>query len=114
MLHVDSENVREAVTLHCRGRIVRGQETKLLCAVIRRREKEITLNLRDVSEIDAAGIGALVSLQAAGIYVKLANPTATVRQVLRITKLDSVFEITDAQAPTGFSARIEEETAVAS
>lgn len=114
MLHVDSENVREAVTLHCRGRIVRGQETKLLCAVIRRKEKEITLDLRDVSEIDAAGIGALVSLQAAGLYVKLANPTATVRQVLRITKIDSLFEIVDTHAVAEFPARIEEETAIAS
>ena len=91
--------IRESVTLRCHGRIVRGEETKLLCAVLRRKVREITLDLRDVTEIDAAGIGALVSLQASGIYLTLANPTATVREVLRLTKLDSVFEIVEAERP---------------
>lgn len=96
-ISADDKNSRESVTLRCHGRIVRGEETKVLCAVLRRKVREITLDLREVTEIDAAGIGALVSLQAAGIYLTLANPTPTVREVLRLTKLDSVFEIIEAQ-----------------
>jgi anti-anti-sigma factor len=101
-------NIPQSVTLHCQGRIVRGHETRLLCAVLRTKAREITLDMRDVSEIDAAGIGALVSLQASGIYLKLVNPRPTLRDVLRLTKLDSVFEVVDeprgkpaaAEAPT--------------
>jgi anti-anti-sigma regulatory factor len=33
------------------------------------------LDLTQVDAIDAAGIGALASLQAAGVYLKLMNPT---------------------------------------
>ena len=97
---IATENVRRTETLHCQGRIVRGQETRLLCAVIRKKAREVTLDLREVTEIDAAGIGALVSLQAAGIYLTLANPCPAVREVLRITKLDSVFEIVEATPVT--------------
>jgi len=50
-----------------------------------------------VDAIDAAGIGVLVSLQAAGIYLKLVNPTRQVREVLRVTKLETVFEICESQ-----------------
>lgn len=103
LILANEKNIRESVTLRCHGRIVRGEETKLLCAVLRRKVREITLDLRDVTEIDAAGIGALVSLQASGIYLTLANPTASVRQVLRLTKLDSVFEIVAVEKPSDFA-----------
>ncbi|HEX6805542.1 MAG TPA: STAS domain-containing protein [Terriglobales bacterium] len=93
----NEKNPHKSVILRCQGRIVRGEETKLLCAVLRKRVPEITLDLGEVTEIDAAGIGALVSLQASGIYLTLANPRASVREVLRLTKLDSVFEIVEQQ-----------------
>jgi anti-anti-sigma factor len=67
-----------------------------LCAAIQQHEQEITLDLRGVTSIDAAGMGALVSLQAAGIYLRLADPTAAVRDLLTLTKLDSVFEIAES------------------
>jgi anti-anti-sigma factor len=110
----NENNTRESVTLRCHGRIVRGEETKLLCAVLRRKVREITLDLREVTEIDAAGIGALVSLQASGIYLTLANPTPTVREVLRLTKLDSVFEIVEAERPSEIAMTAEPLAAVAS
>lgn len=110
----NEKNIRESVTLRCHGRIVRGEETKLLCAILRRKVSQITLDLRDVTEIDAAGIGALVSLQASGIYLTLANPTATVREVLRLTKLDSVFEIVEAERPRELAMTADPLVAVAS
>src|SRR5215475_15249910 len=113
LISANEKNVRESVTLRCHGRIVRGEETKLLCAVLRRKVREITLDLRDVTEIDAAGIGALVSLQASGIYLTLANPTANVREVLRLTKLDSVFEIVEVEKPGDFSISQEHMVAMA-
>ncbi len=58
----------------------------------------MTLDLTGVDAIDAAGIGSLVSLQASGIYLQLLNPSAQVREALRVTELDSIFEISDSRA----------------
>jgi len=58
----------------------------------------VTLDLTGVDAIDAAGIGSLVSLQASGIYLTLLNPTEQVREVLRVTQLESIFEIRDSRA----------------
>lgn len=93
MLRVKSEEVGDSVVLHCAGRIVRGDEVALLCAAVRQRGRNIVLDLGEVDAIDAAGVGALISLQAAGIYLQLMRPTKAVRELLRVTKLDSVFEI---------------------
>ena len=98
MLTVIVEHLGGNVVLRCRGRIVRGEESAILCAAIQQRVREVTLDLSDVSAIDAAGIGALVLLQAAGIYLKLVNATATVREVLRLTKLDSLFDISGSES----------------
>ena len=98
MLTVTVEKLDEAVVLHCTGRIVRGEETALLCAASKQHGRTIMLDLEKVEAIDAAGVGALVALQAAGIYVQLINPNERVRQILRVTQLDSVLEI--APPPT--------------
>ena len=58
----------------------------------------VTLDLAEVSAIDAAGIGVLVSLQAAGVYLQLLNPTPQVREVLKVTQLDSIFEICESRS----------------
>ena len=113
LISANEKNIHESVTLRCHGRIVRGEETKLLCAVLRKKVREITLDLGDVTEIDAAGIGALVSLQASGIYLTLANPTASVREVLRLTKLDSVFEIVAVEKPSELAISREHMVAMA-
>lgn len=97
MLNISIEKVCGVVTLKCRGRIVRGDETTILCAAIHQQERELNLDLSEVATIDAGGIGALVSLQAAGIYLRLAHPSPAVRDVLRLTKLDSVFEILEPE-----------------
>jgi anti-anti-sigma factor len=93
MLRVVSEEIGNTVVLRCAGRIVKGEETALLCLAIRQRERNVILDLSEVDAIDAAGVGALISLQAAGIYLHLLNPTRAVREVLQITGVDSVFEI---------------------
>lgn len=98
MLNISVENLGEAVVLHCAGKIVRGHETSLLCSAAQRQGRNVFLDLSAVESIDAAGIGALVSLQAAGIYLKLMNPSETVLRVLKITKLDSIFEIHSPQS----------------
>jgi anti-anti-sigma factor len=93
MLTVTVKNSDDGVVLQCQGRIVRGYETAILCAAVRQEGRNVTLDLTEVDAIDAAGIGSLVSLQASGIYLTLLNPTEQVREVLKLTQLESIFEI---------------------
>jgi len=93
MLTVEVKVSNNDAILHCQGRIVSGDEHTLLCAAIKQRGRNVILDLSHVEAIDAAGIGALVSLQAAGLYLKLMNPTPHVREILHLTKLDTIFEI---------------------
>jgi anti-anti-sigma regulatory factor len=96
MLSVTVEDLGEFVVLGCVGRIVRGHEAGLLCAVLRHYERTVLLDLAKVEAIDAAGIGALISLQAAGIYLRLMDPSKEVREILRLTKVDSMLEICES------------------
>jgi anti-anti-sigma factor len=99
MLSLSVKENEEAVVLHCKGALVRGEETNLLCTAVRHYGKTVILDLSRVSSIDAGGIGALIALQTAGVYLRLENPTKTVREVLRVTGMDSVFEIRDFSTP---------------
>jgi anti-anti-sigma factor len=95
MLNVTVEDKNDIVVLHCSGRIVRGEEAALLCAAGQHHGRTLVVDFGKVDSIDAAGIGLLVSLQAAGIYLRLMNPNAHVREMLRVTHLDSIFEVCD-------------------
>ena len=101
MLTVTARSSGDLLTLECHGRIVRGNETSILCSAARGGVRNVVIDLKDVESIDAAGIGALVSLQAAGIYLTLANPSAQVRDTLKLTKLDSIFEIRELNEELG-------------
>jgi anti-anti-sigma factor len=102
MLTVTVQSSGDVVLLRCEGRIIRGDETAILCAAVGQQGHDVTLDLSGVDTIDAAGVGVLVSLQAAGIYLKLLNPNERVREILEITRLDSIFEICrSAQAIVG-------------
>ena len=97
MLNVFVESVCGVVTVRCQGGLVRGQETALLCAIIQQPGRDIIVDLSGVTEIDAVGIGALVALQAAGIYLRLVGFSLAVRQVLRVTSLESLFEMSQSE-----------------
>ena len=51
MLTVTIDTLAESVVLRCRGRIVRGEESALLCAAIRHHGQEVVLDLSEVSAI---------------------------------------------------------------
>jgi anti-anti-sigma factor len=97
MLTVTTERIGEVVTLHCKGRIVLGDETAILCKALGQKVQSLVLDIAEVDAIDAAGLGAMVSLQATGVYLKLMNPTERVKAMLRLTGLDSVFELCESQ-----------------
>ena len=62
-------------------------------------QKRILLNLGDVSYIDSAGLGSLISAYATvkreGGQLKLVNLTKRVQDLLAITKLITVFDTYD-------------------
>jgi len=105
LLTIRSERVDGLVIFHCQGRLVVGHETALLCSVMRRGCREVIVNLREVTAIDGAGVGALIALQAAGFYLTLADPTPIVRDVLASADLGSVFEF--AETPGKLNSTLE-------
>ena len=67
--------------------------------LVARNQKNILLNLRVVNYIDSSGIGELVAgftrVKEEGGQLKLLNLTQRVKDLLRITKLYTVFDVHD-------------------
>lgn len=88
------------------GRITLGEDLPQLRELIRnllaQGHKNILLNLADVSYIDSAGLGELVSGRVAasnrGGQLKLLHLTQKVEDLLQITKLLTVFDSYEDEA----------------
>jgi len=93
MLNVEGKDLEGAVILYCQGQLANGNETRLLCAAVGSFGRDLTVDLAEVECIDSAGLGALIALQAAGVYLKLQNPGPAVRELLLNRGLDSLFDI---------------------
>jgi anti-anti-sigma factor len=107
VLRVTVKKLGGLAILRCHGRIVRGQETSILCAAVRQNGRNVILDLRKVDVIDAGGLGALVSLRAAGICLKLMEPTAHVRRILSLTNLDLIFGICESESTDEMFGKVE-------
>ncbi len=88
------------------GRVTLGEESGQLRTKIKdvlgAGKTRLVLDLGDVTYIDSAGLGTLVSgytsAQNQGASMKLANLTKRFREQLHITKLVTVFEVYDSVA----------------
>lgn len=95
--------VQGVVILDLSGRIALGEGSDslrdLIAKLVSSGNKKILLNLCNVNFIDSSGLGELVGaftkLRGAGGELKLVNLTKRVRDLLQITKLYTVFDITD-------------------
>jgi anti-sigma B factor antagonist len=95
------------------GRIVLGEESNALRekvkSLLAAGQKQIVLNMDNVTYIDSSGLGALVashtSAKSQGATLKLANLGAKFQEILQVTKLVTVFEVlpTEAAAVASFS-----------
>jgi anti-anti-sigma factor len=107
MLRIITEGFADTAILHCFGRIVVGIEVESLKdAVAREADKRlVVVDLAGVDAIDARGLGLLVFLQtlgyALGFELEFANPTSRVGELLDLTRLDSVLEITNSETAEG-------------
>jgi anti-sigma B factor antagonist len=95
------------------GRIVLGEESNALRekikALVAEGKKKIVLNMDNVTFIDSAGLGTLVSAhhsaKSQGAAVKLCHLGTKFQEVLQITKLMTIFDVsnTEAEAVASFS-----------
>ena len=98
MLKVHTRNLGNVAVVGLQGRIVNGETASLREAVYAQSNTSaIVLDLARVTAVDAGGLGMLLELrrhtESNGVGLKLMNVSRFVRQVLEITRLDSVFEI---------------------
>jgi anti-sigma B factor antagonist len=95
------------------GRITLGDESALVRNTIKdlvtAGERNILINLNDVSYMDSAGLGTMVGAYAtvtnAGGRIKLLNPQGKINDLLQVTKLYTVFEAfsNEAEAVRSFA-----------
>jgi anti-sigma B factor antagonist len=101
-----AERESGAVTvLDLSGKITMGEDGTLLKdklqSLLHQGKKNILFNLGQVSYVDSAGLGAIVSAYTTvtreGGTLKLANVTKKLQDLLSITKLLTVFETFDSE-----------------
>jgi anti-sigma B factor antagonist len=105
-LALESRHCGSVYIVRCAGRIVSGEESKVLDEALQRGLREFTrvvLNVAEVDRLDSAGMGLLVRFlwhaRNRGGDVRLASPSAFVTSLLNMTKLSSVFHVyTDEEA----------------
>ena len=96
-----------------KGRIVFGEESNALRAEVKSLiadgKRKIVLNMREIEYIDSAGLGMLVAAHLSarnhGASLRLCDLGSKFQEVLRITKLETVFLVcsTEATAVASFS-----------
>src|SRR5450631_764034 len=96
-LTLQKDKVGDVIVFRCQGRIVLGDEIRALQAAVTPTSCEtrrVLLDLGEVSFIDSAGIGALVSmlgqLRSHGCELNLCHLSEPVERVLRVTNLVGV------------------------
>jgi anti-sigma B factor antagonist len=123
MLKVQIERLGRVVLLHVHGAMIVGPGLDAFqeSAVAVLDASVLVIDLAGVSRIDAAGVGVLLKLreqtESTGREFRLMNVTKLVRQVLEISRLDSVFEVwasTDVAAAASTESAVDIEDSVGS
>lgn len=103
-LSVDARHCGAVYVIRCSGRIVAGEEVRVLEASINRGLREFirfVLHLGDVSRVDSTGIGLLVRFLShtrnRGGDLRLAASPPFLTSLLQLTKLANIFRLYDAE-----------------
>ena len=98
-LSLQTRRIGDITVVTCSGRIVAGEESESLQQHVGRvlpDEPFVILNVREVNYVDSGGAGMLVRLlnrtRTAGGDLKLCQISERVAEILRITRLDKVFD----------------------
>lgn len=101
-LKITSGEIDGVIVLWLDGRIVLGEETSTLREkvknVVSSGKKKLVLNMNNVTFIDSAGLGALVAVystsKSGAIALRLCHLGTKFNELLFITKLSTIFEVT--------------------
>ncbi|MCZ2156058.1 MAG: STAS domain-containing protein [Bryobacterales bacterium] len=104
-LKVNVRQVGQVAVIDLGGKITLGEGSGTLrdtvAEVVAKGNKNILLNMADVTYIDSAGLGELVGSYASitnkGGQLKLVNLQNKVKDLMQITKLHTVFQVFDAE-----------------
>jgi anti-sigma B factor antagonist len=105
-LKITDREVDGVAVLALEGRIVLGEETVALREKVKgllaAGKKKLVLDLKNVSMIDSSGLGALVtahsSAKSAGATLRLCNLGTRTNELLQMTRLVTVFEVSASEA----------------
>lgn len=110
-LSLESRRIGDIIVIKCSGRIVEGDESALLYEHISSllpHDRYIVLDCAGVDFIDSGGLGLLVRLlsraQSTGGDLRLCALPARFMEILRVTRLQTVFDthVSDADAVAAF------------
>ena len=104
-MNIEIRKVGDVQILDCTGQITLGEGTMAIRNrvrdIVQSGGKKIVLNLANVNYIDSSGVGELVSTYTtvanSGGKLKLLNLTKKIRELLAITKLLTVFDVSDSE-----------------
>ena len=104
-MEISERNDGKVTILNLAGKVTLGEGDVLLKdklhSLLNQGRKDVLLNLAQVSYVDSAGLGAIVSayttMTREGGSLKLANVTKKLQDLLAITKLLTVFETFDSE-----------------
>jgi anti-sigma B factor antagonist len=99
-MDISERSVGNATIVDLNGKLNLGDATQRLHdkvnSLIQQGQKNIVLNLRDVSSVDSGGLGELVrtltTMQKHGGSLKVANLPKRIEDLLVMTRLVTVFE----------------------
>lgn len=101
-----ARQVGDIAVIDVSGKITYGDGNAALREIVHdqlgKNRRKILLNLKEVHYIDSSGMGELVRLYTTirdqGGVVRLLNPSARVRDLLQMTRLNAVFQIENDEA----------------
>ena len=105
-IKLNTRQVGNVSVIQVAGRITLGEGTSALRdavhGMIAKDQTKILLNLGEVPYVDSSGIGELVSaftsVKKSGGQLKLSNLTKRVKDLLKISRHDLIFEIHEDEA----------------
>lgn len=105
-LKITSRDVEGVTVLSLAGRIVLGEETAVLREAVGNQiaqgKTKLVFDMNEVTMIDSSGLGALVAAYSSakrnGASLRLCNLGAHFNELLQITKLLTIFDVSRSQA----------------
>lgn len=105
-LKITTHEVGGVTVVALDGRLVLGEETNALRESVKRLltqgKKKLVLDMKNVSVIDSTGLGTLVGVRytanAQGSSLRLCNLGTRTNEILQVTRLLTVFEVSNTEA----------------